>query len=558
MTANGGPARLLRVYGLWILLVTVVVMAAGYGVSMLAPTEYRSGAIVVVEARVRANTTPLQPEMGTEKELAQSGLVVRPAAQELGVDPGALADGLTVSVAPDANVLTFVYDAPDAVTAQRRAQALAEAFVEYRNSGEAQSQSKTASAEARAAAAATANAHATLVTPAYLPGVPVARPVWVDLGIGLVLGLLLGVGTALVRDRMSDRIRGLLDFEKITGRTVLATVPRMRRPRGPGATRPVLLRAPESPAAESYRYLRSRLQPLLAKEGSVSVLVASAHEGEGRSTTAANLALALALAGRQVILVDADLRRPAQHTLFGLDDDRGLTGLLAGEVKLDDALQNGPVPRLRVLAAGPGADRATDLLEGPRLIRVLRALRQHCDVIVLDSSAILSVSDAIALAAVSDHVLLVGDYRRSTRSGVARALTELGEVVDRNVSGVLVNAPKSAGGLVPRPRDGVAGTTPAGAPEAVSDPFALLDGPDERTAPAFGSAVVPGPLPPKTTSPASTVYTSSSAPPVISPISPVRAHNAGAGGPVKARVNGVDGAAVPAPRGGEPNPRNRP
>lgn len=206
MTANGGPARLLRVYGLWIVLVTVVVMAAGYGVSMLAPTEYRSAAIVVVEARVRANTTPLQPEMGTEKELAQSGLVVRPAANRLGLDPGDLADGLTVSVAPDANVLTFAYDAPDADTAQRRAQALAEAYVDYRNSGELAQQSKTATAAEKATASATANAHATLVTPAYHPDQPQARPVWIDTGIGLVLGLLLGVGTALVRDRMSDQI----------------------------------------------------------------------------------------------------------------------------------------------------------------------------------------------------------------------------------------------------------------------------------------------------------------------------------------------------------------
>jgi capsular exopolysaccharide synthesis family protein len=471
---------------------------------------------------------------------------------ELGVDPGALADGLTVSVAPDANVLTFAYDAPDPVTAQRRAQALAEAYVEYRNDDESQSRSKTATAEARAAAAATANAHATLVTPAYLPGAPQARPVWIDLGIGLVLGLLLGVGTALVRDRLSDRIRGRADFEKITGRTVLATVPRTRRPRGPDAARPVLLRAPESPAAESYRYLRSRLQPLLARDGAVAVLVASADEGEGRSSTAANLALALATAGRRVVLVDADLRHPAQHTIFGLGDEPGLTAVLAGETGLTDALQTGPAPRLRLLAAGAGADRATDLLEGPRLGRLLRTLRQQCDVIVLDSSAVLSVSDAIALAAVSDHVLLVGDYRRSTRAGVARALTELGEVVHGNVSGVLVNAPKSAGGLVPRPRDGVSGTS-SGTPE---DAFALLDGPDERPAPVFGSAAVPG-----LTSPASTVYTSSSAhptAPATTPnrtegsfvIGPGKSHHA-AGGPVKARINGVDnGAAVPAQRGG--------
>jgi len=279
------------------------------------------------------------------------------------------------------------------------------------------------------------------------------------------------------------------------------------------------------------------------------VLVASAHEGEGRSSTAANLAIALAMAGRSVILVDADLRRPSLHRFFDLGDDRGLTGLMSGEVSLPDAMQKGPIPRLRVLAAGPGADKSTDLLEGPRLGRVIRALRKQCDVIVLDSAAVLSVSDAIALATQSDHVLLVGDYRRSTRAGVARALAELGEVVDDNVSGVLVNAPKSAGGLVPRQRDGVAGTIPAGAPPEVSGIISRLDVGDERHAPAFGSASVPGPLPAKAAGSASTVYSSSAAPPVIVPGN--RVHHS-AGGPVKARVNGTEnGASVPNPRGGD-------
>jgi len=586
MTMNGGPARLLRVYGLWILLVTVVVMGAGYGVSMLAPTVYRSAAIVVVEARVRANTTPVAPEMGTEKALAKSGLVVEPAAKTLGVDAGTLGDGLTVTVAPDANVLTFAYDAADAATAQKRAEALAEAYVDYRNAGEAPS---TAPA-ARNAATANANANATLVTPAYLPADPVARPIYIDLGIALVLGLLLGIGTALLRDRMSDRIRGREDFEQITGVTVLATVPRSRRLRGADADRPVLLRAPESPAAESYRYLRSRLQPLL-RAGPVTVLVASAQEGEGRSTTAANLALALALAGRTVVLVDADLRRPRLHTMLDRVDELGLTTLLNGESTVAETLQTTPVRRLRLLAAGPGAESAADLLESPRLARVLRTVRQLCDVIVLDSAAVLSVSDAIALAAQSDHVLLVGDYRRTTRAALARALAELHEVVrDDNVSGVLVNAPKSAGGLVPRPRGGAA------APDELRDPLALLDAPDERAAagrnPVFGSAAVPQVIPGKTAIPASTIYTSSSAtplnvgatlqppggaaqppggarPPVAAGQPPVVAgqpHIAAGqphiaaprgpvGGPVKARANGTpagppNGSQVPSPRGG--------
>src|SRR3954449_8987408 len=106
---EGGAARLLRVYAVWIVLVTAVVIAAAVGVGMTAPRVYRSEAIVVVESRVRAGTTPVTPDMGTEKELARSGVVVDPAAFALEITSGQLVDGLVVSVEPDANVLTFAY-----------------------------------------------------------------------------------------------------------------------------------------------------------------------------------------------------------------------------------------------------------------------------------------------------------------------------------------------------------------------------------------------------------------------------------------------------------------
>jgi hypothetical protein len=120
----------------------------------------------------------------------------------------------------------------------------------------------------------------------------------------------------------------------------------------------------------------------------------------------------------------------------------------------------------------------------------------------------LSLSDGIALAAMSDHVLLVGDYRRTTRGYVGRALAELGDVVDGNVSGVLLNAPKSAGGLTPRGRDRA-----SSAPVDISDPTMLLsaDKGPARGAAAFSAPVIPAPVIPAPTSPASTLYSSAAA-----------------------------------------------
>jgi capsular exopolysaccharide synthesis family protein len=501
MTTSGGPARLLRVYGWWIVLLTVAGMAAAFALGNTAPVEYRAAAIVVVEARVRANTTPVPPDMGTEKELAQSGLVVEPAALALGEDPGRLLSGLAISVAPDANVLTFAYTDAVPAVAQRRAQALAEAYVTYRNAGEAD-ETGLGSAKADATAASTSTQHATLVTPAKLPTVPVERPLWIDAGIGAILGLLLGLGSAMLRDRLSDRLRGRADFERAAGIPALATVPRERRSPAVDAALPVIVRAPGSPTAESYRYLRSRLQPQL-RDGATTLLVTSAVKQEGRTTMAANLAAALAVAGHEVILVDADLHHPGVHKSFGVDNERGLTDLLAGSATLPEVLKDGPVPKLRLLPTGADHNRAGDLLEGARLARVLRAVQTHCDIVVLDSAPLLTVADSISLATLSDHVLLVGDYRRTTRRGVSRAIAELGDVVDGNLSAVLLNVPKSAGGLVPQGR----GST-ADAPLETVDATAPLESDGESKVNGKGVRVVNVQVIPKPTTAASTLYTS--------------------------------------------------
>jgi succinoglycan biosynthesis transport protein ExoP len=501
MTGTDGAVRLIRVYGVWIVLVTAVVIAAAVGMSMTAPLVYQSQAIVVVESRVRANTTPVAPDMGTEKELARSGVVVDPAARALGTTPGRLLEGLVVSVAPDANVLTFTYTHNDAATAQNRAESLAMAYVAYRNSGEA--------ASAKTSVATTSTQHATLVTDAIMPSVPVDRPVWVDVGIGLAVGLLLGVGTALIRDRLSDRIRGRDDFERISGTTVLATVPRQRRRRRDGE-RPVILRHPESPAAESFRYLRSRLQPNL--HGATTILVTSAGRGEGRTTTAANLAVAMAQVGLKVVLIDTDLRDPRMHTLFGDDNSVGLTSVLAGQATLEQALQETSVERLRLLAAGPATGDAGDLLAESRLRPLLDTLRATCDLVIFDSGPVLSVSDPIALAAVCEHVLLVGDYRRTTRRYVARALEELAEVVHGNVSAVLLNAPRRAGGLVPYGRPEHAGAKPIPGTAEVRPHHDVDVG--VVTQAVLGSVAVPPPTRPSPKAakpPVPTVYSSASA-----------------------------------------------
>lgn len=460
MTTYGRSARLLRRYGPWTLVVTTAALAAAYGLNQSAPSGYESEATVLVEACLTAAApatagpsaapttapilTPVIPDIGTERAVALSDAVVLPAAGRVGADKRSFLEDLTIEVTPDANVLRLVYTADNRFSARIRARALVEAYVSYR---------------------ATGPTRVTVLSEPSLPDDPVTRPLGPDLAAGLAAGLLLGAGTALLRARTRGLIRGREDYERLTGVPVLATVPRYKRPAGTTLGAPVVLRDPTSPAAESYRYLRTRLQPSLRASllptVATTVLVTSPGDRQGRTTTAANLAVTLAQAGRSVILVDADLRHPQLHHVFGISGEYGLTTLLDGEAGVEEVLEETAVPGLHVIPAGRREEGDhVDLLDSGQLARVLHAVQKHADVIVLDSTAVLSASDAIALAALSDHILLVGDFARTSRESVRRALDELAEVVHDNVSPVLVNVPKSAGALVPHARTQPTGIAP--------------------------------------------------------------------------------------------------
>ncbi|MCM4077848.1 CpsD/CapB family tyrosine-protein kinase [Paractinoplanes hotanensis] len=461
MTTNGRSARLLRGYGWWIILVTVLITAGACALRRVEPVGHRSTATAVAGPKQRAGFAPVPVDAGTEREIARSGTVLRAAAEELGMAETDLADGLDVEPAEQGAAITIAYTGGDAATAQRRAQAVAEEYVRYRNTTTVQS-----------------GTAATLVSPAG-PAEEQRRPLWLWLAAGAVAGLLLGLISAYAVARRRDRLRGRADYEQQTGLPVLATIPRARRSRGPGAPLPVMLRSPGSADAEAYRYLRARLEPLLGRPA--TVLIAGGRDGEGRSTTAANLAVALAQSGRRVVLVDADVRRPALHLMFDLSRDRGLTNVLTGRHRLTETLAAGAIVNLRVLAVGAERDNSADLLAGGGLTGLLHELKEQCDVVVLDSPALLEVADGLGPAACADQILVVTDYRRATRADAVRVAAELEHVAPGRVSAVLIGLPERDGGL--RPRDQVGRT----------DRFEVLDGPAEHAPPPREEPEEPAP-----------------------------------------------------------------
>jgi len=183
----------------------------------------------------------------------------------------------------------------------------------------------------------------------------------------------------------------------------------------------VTLNNPESYEAEQFKILRSNILYPVAGEPPRSILVTSTAPGEGKSLTASNLAIAMALDGRQVILVDTDLRRPTLHQKFGLDQKPGLTNVLVGHTPLEEALQKTHIPGLRMLACGPIPPNPAELLNSRAMRKMVEGLREQADIVIYDSPPCLATADAQVLSSEVDGVLYVIQLGQTRKSAVRHA-----------------------------------------------------------------------------------------------------------------------------------------
>lgn len=195
---------------------------------------------------------------------------------------------------------------------------------------------------------------------------------------------------------------------------------------------------PRSPAAEAFRTLRTNIQFSSLDHELRTILVTSPGPREGKSTILANLAIAIAEAGRRVIAVDCDLRRPALHQFFGLDHATGLTSALLEDDPGALPLQETFVPGLRLLASGPQPPNPSELLGSQRFNRVVEALKQEADIVLFDAPPVLAVADAVVLAARLDGVLLVISAGKTKREPARRARQQL-ERVNARLIGLVLN-----------------------------------------------------------------------------------------------------------------------
>ncbi len=273
-----------------------------------------------------------------------------------------------------------------------------------------------------------------LVIAPAAPAVQVAPKKLNNLVYASLVGLMLGLCFALLQEFLDDRINSPEDARRIVGTPALGYVPMIENEEAR------LLSGSRSGGSvlESYRVLRSNVRFAAVDTPIHSLLITSTVPGEGKSVTAYNLAVAMALDGRNVILVDTDLRRPTMHEKAKVSQQPGLTNVLVGHTSLEDALKETNIPGLRVLPAGPLPPNPAELLNSQAMKQLHKALKDQADIVVFDSPPCLATADAQVMAAETDGVLYVVQFGEVKKSAVRHAVEMLRQARTR-ILGVVFN-----------------------------------------------------------------------------------------------------------------------
>lgn len=273
---------------------------------------------------------------------------------------------------------------------------------------------------------------------AVVPQNPVSPKKSLNIAAGSLIGLVLGVVLAFVRDYFDNTVKSWQTLELVTKHGMVGGIPLDRKRQSEPA---ISFEGDNSPIAESFRRLRTNLQFLAVDDPPRAIVVASSAPAEGKSTTAINIALALAEAEHNVVLVDGDMRRPMVSSYLNVVGSVGFSTVLSGATTLSNALQETNIPRLTVLASGATPPNPSELLGSLSAKKILSELRSAFDYVIIDSSPLLAVTDAAILSAAADGVLIVARFGSTKRDHLAQAVRNL-EGVDASIlGGVLTMIP---------------------------------------------------------------------------------------------------------------------
>ncbi|WP_448073289.1 polysaccharide biosynthesis tyrosine autokinase [Georgenia yuyongxinii] len=421
----------------WMTIVAVAstALAVTVGITMLMPPQYTASTRMFFSVQGGESITDLAQgstftsnQLSSYAEVATTPLVLDPVIGDLDLplNSATLAESVSITV-PDATaILEIAVTEEDPILAATVANAIA---AELATTAADLTPERPDGSDA---------VRATVVSPAAEPDAPSSPVLSRNLVIGGLLGLLLGAGMAFLREILDTRVRTGADVAELSDVAVIASVPYED---SPAQHRVFLSEDPFGARAEAVRRLRTNLQFVSLSDRPRSIVVTSPTAGEGKSTTAVNLAVALADAGSRVILVDGDLRRPSVAAYMGLEGSVGLTTVLIGRAEVDDVVQPWGDSTLDVLSSGQVPPNPSELLGSSAMRNLLEHLTDTYDYVVLDSPPLLPVTDAAVLSTLAGGTIMVIGSGTTHKAQVRESLTSLASIGTRPVGLVLNKAP---------------------------------------------------------------------------------------------------------------------
>jgi non-specific protein-tyrosine kinase len=287
-------------------------------------------------------------------------------------------------------------------------------------------------------AEAQATNNVVIAKPAEVPGSPIRPRTMTNVLLATVVGALIAVGAVFLIEYLDDTVKSPDDVTRVTGLSTLGAIARLKEA---GTQRQLIAwLQTKAPETEAYRTLRTNIQFSSVDKPIRTLIVTSAGPSEGKSTTAANLAVVMAQTGQKVILIDTDLRRPVVHKTFGVPNNVGITtALLAGQdLDLEAYIQPTDIESLSVITSGPIPPNPSELLGSHRMAHVIAELAKVADLVIFDTPPVLVVTDASVLGRQVDGVLLVADAGGTREQALAQAVGEM-QKTGGNVLGVALN-----------------------------------------------------------------------------------------------------------------------
>ena len=411
-------------------LVAALIVGALY-VFLVTPT-YSSTARLFVSTEASTSTSDLlqgsnfsQQRVKSYADIANSPKVLDPVIRDLGLQDIAkeLPERINSSVPLNTVIIELTVEDESPVRAAAIVNSLAQSLI------------ATVESIEKPFDGATTPVKVTIIQDGQAPLSPDNPRPLLNMAIALFGGLVLGIGIAILIENLDLRIRNHGDIEALSEASVLGGIGFDEE----ATENPLIVHTqPKSTRAEAFRQLRTNIQFIEAVEGRKSIIVSSSVPSEGKSTTIANLAIAMADTGAKVLLIDCDLRKPKQHKYLGVEGAVGLTNHLIGQAKLEDVVQPWGKGNLSILPAGQVPPNPSELLGSDRMKKLILDAEKKYDLVLIDTAPLLPVTDAAILSKMTGGVVIVVSVGKTTRPQLQGALSHI-ETVGGKVVGFVMN-----------------------------------------------------------------------------------------------------------------------